>query len=487
MKYLWQQIVVFLVILMTALSISAYGISRYMEKSIYHDREQQLLRYGGNIVANQFSRNDLVKASQLLSSEKIAVQVYLSDGRIIYPTYDQRYSSQLSAADLQKIAQGRSIGLSFSQRYVDPDTQLQMATVYIPLEENQVAGFPSGFISLGAPLEDLEEQVADMQGQVVMAYLIAGAVGVLIAVVVALYQTRRLKQLQMATRQIAAGNYEVSVNTSGSDEFADLARDFQKMSDSLVASQEEIKRQESLRRQFMMDAAHEMRTPLTTMSGLLEGLQYDMIPANQRDRSLELIYSETQRLTRLVNENLDYEKIRSQQIVLKKVAIDGVELLNQIKTQLQTKADDKGDVIQVEASSDLVVWADYDRIVQILINLVNNAIQFSQDSPIILRGWMTEQETVLEVEDGGIGIDASQIRSIWERFYKADVSRKNTKFGESGIGLAVVQSLVEAHDGKIDVQSELGQGTTFTIYLPHQPSVHDQVETGHSASESEGE
>lgn len=103
-----------------------------------------------------------------------------------------------------------------------------------------------------------------------------------------------------------------------------------------------------------------------------------------------------------------------------------------------------------------------------MINLVTNAIQFSQDSTIVIRAKKLSDSVEISVSDQGIGIDKEHIESIWERFYKADVSRKNTKFGESGIGLAVVKSLVEAHQGKIAVESEEGKGTTFTMHLPHQ-------------------
>lgn len=466
MKFLWQQILGFLLVIITALAISAYRISDYMTTEIFKEREAQLLQYGNNIVSNNFTRPDLVRASQLLESENIVIQVYLDDGRIIYPTYDQRFSSNLSDIDLKRIAEGASLGLQYAQRFVDPETQLQMTTVYIPLQQNEVAGFPAGFISLGAPLESLEEQIAQSQNHILISFIIATIVGIIMSVFYAVFQTRKIKKLQQATREIASGNYEIIVDTGSADEFGDLARDFDVMSESLRNSQEEIKRQENLRRQFMMDAAHEMRTPLTTMSGLLEGLQYDMIPEAQRGRSLELISKETKRLTRLVNENLDYEKIRSRQITLKKQVLNGVSLITQIKEQLNVKAEQKNNQIIVQAHPDLEIWADYDRIVQILINLVTNAIQFSQDSEIILVGTMTETQTILKVIDEGIGIDTKQIESIWERFYKVDVSRKNTQFGESGIGLAVVHSLVEAHEGIIEVESELGHGSTFIIKLP---------------------
>lgn len=470
MKFLWQQIVGFLIVIITALTISAYRMSDYMTSQIYVDREEQLLNYGQNIVSNNFTRTDLVRASQILTSENIVIQVYLEDGRIIYPTYDQRFGSNLGEEDLNRISEGASIGLQYAQRFVDPNTELQMTTVYIPLSQNEVAGFPAGFISLGAPLGDLEAQVAAVQNHVFISFTIATGVGILMSVFYAMFQTRKIKRLQQATREIARGNFELELNINSQDEFGDLARSFQVMSDSLLASQEEIKRQENLRRQFMMDAAHEMRTPLTTMSGLLEGLQFDMIPEAQRERSLELIRKETGRLTRLVNENLDYEKIRSRQIVLKKQSLKGKSLLDQIKAQLTAKAEQKGNTITVTAEPDFVIWADYDRIVQIIMNLVTNAIQFSDNSEIRLVGQMKAEFAVIQVVDSGIGIDAKQIESIWERFYKVDVSRKNTKFGESGIGLSVVHSLVEAHDGKVEVTSEIGQGSTFTIYLPHESS-----------------
>lgn len=466
MKFLWQQITVFLIVLFTALTFSAYFIADHMEKRIYQDREMQLLRYGENIVENNFSREDLVRASQLLSSEKIMIQVNLSDGRIIYPTYDQRFGSKLSEDDLKQIAKGLYVGLRFSQRYVDPNTQLKMASVYIPLKENQVAGFPTGFISLGAPLEDIEEQVTAMQGKILVSYMVAGVIGIGASVFFSLYQTKKLKQLQTASQQIASGNYEVSVNTSGNDEFADLAKDFQVMADSLVKSENEIKRQEQLRRQMMMDVAHEMRTPLTTMSGLLEGLIYDMIPENQKERSLELIHSETQRLSRLVNENLDYEKIRNKQITLKKVKIEPDRFFTKIKDQLQVKADEKNVKIITKIGEGFELWADYDRMLQIIMNLVTNAIQFSHDSEIIIEAQMVEQGSQIKVIDHGIGIDADQIHAIWERFYKVDISRKSTQFGESGIGLAVVHSLIEAHEGQVDVTSELGKGSVFRVILP---------------------
>lgn len=465
MKVLWQQLFAFLLVIIATVALFAYRIEDEMTTEIEQTREQQLLNYGYNIVNNNFSRNDLVRTSQLLASENIVIQVYLSDGRTIYPIYDQRFDANLSQEELQLIQSGQYLGFRTVDRYNQNGEVEPYLTVYLP--HHDVGEFPSGFISLAAPLDDLQARLDAVRQNIFISLILAIIMGIIISTVYSILQTRKIHRLQYATRQIGQGNYDVTIETDGQDEFGDLSRDFQKMSHSLMESQEEIKRQEGLRRQFMMDVAHEMRTPLTTMSGLLEGLQHNMIPEKQRGRSLELIQRETQRLTRLVNENLDYEKIRSHQFVLAKQENDGNKLLDQIKEQLSRKAAKKNINIIVEAEEGLIVWADYDRIIQILINLVTNAIQFSEDSDIILQGKMQEEYSEIKVIDQGIGIDPAHLQSIWERFYKVDESRKNTEFGESGIGLSVVQSLIEAHQGNIEVDSELGKGSVFTVKLPH--------------------
>lgn len=465
MKVLWQQLIAFLLVIIATVALFAYRIEDEMTTEIEQTREQQLLNYGYNIVNNNFSRNDLVRTSQLLASENIVIQVYLSDGRTIYPIYDQRFDANLSQEELQLIQSGQYLGFRTVDRYNQNGEVEPYLTVYLP--HHDVGEFPSGFISLAAPLNDLQARLDAVRQNIFISLILAIIMGIIISTVYSILQTRKIHRLQYATRQIGQGNYDVTIATDGQDEFGDLSRDFQKMSHSLMESQEEIKRQEGLRRQFMMDVAHEMRTPLTTMSGLLEGLQHNMIPEKQRGRSLELIQRETKRLTRLVNENLDYEKIRSHQFVLAKQENDGNKLLDQIKEQLSRKAAKKNINILVEAEEGLIVWADYDRIIQILINLVTNAIQFSEDSDIILQGKMQEEYSEIKVIDKGIGIDPAHLKSIWERFYKVDESRKNTEFGESGIGLSVVQSLIEAHQGNIEVDSELGKGSVFTVKLPH--------------------
>ena len=223
----------------------------------------------------------------------------------------------------------------------------------------------------------------------------------------------------------------------------------------------------------MADAAHEMRTPLTTVKGLLEGLAYDAIPEEMREKSISLMQNETNRLIRLVNENLDYEKIRTNQIKLNQQTFNAVEALQNIQEQLQKKAADAGDTIVLEAQEEVAIYADYDRFVQVMFNIMQNAIQFTNDGQITVTAEAGFHETILTVSDTGIGMTSEQVKNIWERYYKADPSRKNTKYGESGLGLAIVHQLVQLHHGTIEVQSEPDQGTTFTLTFPDETVTTD--------------
>jgi signal transduction histidine kinase len=191
-----------------------------------------------------------------------------------------------------------------------------------------------------------------------------------------------------------------------------------------------------------------------------------MISDSEKERGLQLASSETMRLIRLVNENLDYEKIRSNQVTLFKQEIQLMELLGIIQDQLEEAAAEKETEIIVEVDEKVTVFADYDRLTQVLINIIKNSVQFTEKGTIWLRGYMSEESTIIEIEDTGIGMAPEEIEKIWSRFYKAIDSRATNPYGEFGLGLSIVKQLVTLHGGTITVESEKGKGTKFMIELP---------------------
>src|SRR5699024_2951360 len=216
---------------------------------------------------------------------------------------------------------------------------------------------------------------------------------------------RRINQLKQATSKVAEGNYQVRLPETKFDEIGELSGDFNEMVRQLKRSYEEIEALENRRRQFMADVSHELKTPLTTIRGMIEGLEQDMIPESEKKRALQLAERETKRLIRLVNENLDYEKIRSNQIKLHFTEVNVSEMLEIVKDQLSQQAAEKNNNVLVTALKYLSLSLDYDRMMQVLIYSVMNSIQFTESGTITLTGYEAGDSIISAVIDDGIRMD----------------------------------------------------------------------------------
>ena len=463
MKYFYQQLFGFVSVVL--LTIAACGILFYnvMSNNVYTQRSQQLQSYAKGLIATDMSDADIYKLGTILREENVSIAMFDENNAMTYPSSSIDTKTALTEDELNHLKNGAAINLKEVQMNFTGEAVDNLITVYYPIIKN---GQYKGYVALASPMSRIQTEVRELRNSMFIAFGAAIIIGIMMSFVFANYQTRRINKLRMATRKISEGDFDVKLPVESRDEFDDLIKDFNNMAHSLRESEREVERQENVRRQFMMDVAHEMRTPLTTMNGLLDGLKYNMVPESRRGRSLELISSETQRLIRLVNENLDYEKIRSNQIVLVQHRFAGIGAIQTVVEQMQELAKVKNNTLRYECDKDFSVYADYDRFVQILVNITKNANQFTDNGEIVVKAWNEGKKAIVEISDTGIGINESEIKEIWERFYKADVSRKSTKYGESGLGLAIVKSLVTSHRGTISVKSEVNKGTTFRVVFP---------------------
>mgnify|MGYP000931301046 FL=1 len=463
MKYFYQQLFGFVSVVL--LTIAACGILFYnvMSNNVYTQRSQQLQSYAKGLIATDMSDADIYKLVTFLREENVSIAMFDENNAMTYPSSSIDTKTALTEDELNHLKNGAAINLKEVQMNFTGEAVDNLITVYYPIIKN---GQYKGYVALASPMSRIQTEVRELRNSMFIAFGAAIIIGIMMSFVFANYQTRRINKLRMATHKISEGDFDVKLPVESRDEFADLIKDFNNMAHSLRESEREVERQENVRRQFMMDVAHEMRTPLTTMNGLLDGLKYNMVPESRRGRSLELISSETQRLIRLVNENLDYEKIRSNQVVLVQHRFAGIGAIQTVVEQMQELAKVKNNTLRYECDKDFSVYADYDRFVQILVNITKNANQFTDNGEIVVKAWNEGKKAIVEISDTGIGINESEIKEIWERFYKADVSRKSTKYGESGLGLAIVKSLVTSHRGTISVKSEVNKGTTFRVVFP---------------------
>lgn len=464
-KYIYQQLISHISIIVVAFLVLSLLFTHYVERLVYENKTEELMTYGENILHDLQIRR--VGTEQIINQyrnvlygRKIYFSVFDSNAKILNPIISRDTPPmKLTENEWVKITKGEKVVIRQDLKRFDQEVTL----VALPYFVN---GTFIGGVLLTAPISGSREMIREINQFLFYTVLIALAVSFLLSLVLSKIHVNRIKRLQEATSLVSSGNYNVSVPSSNLDEIGELAEDFNQMVKKLNTSKDEIESLENRRRQFMADVSHEMRTPLTTISGVIEGLKSDMIPEEEKERGIQLVSKETKRLIRLVNENLDYEKIRSNQVKLVKEEIQLAEAFEIIQEQLESLAAEKGNIIVVQADESVSVNADYDRLIQILINITKNSIQFTRDGTIWLRGKKGYKECLIEIEDTGIGIDPEEIENIWRRFYKADLSRTTNPYGEFGLGLSIVKKLVNLHNGEIEVSSVKDRGTKFTIRLP---------------------
>lgn len=460
-KYFYQLITSHLSILVVAFIVLSLLFVRYVEDFAYEDKADELERYGVEVL-RQLERpggGDLQAYVSILQAQNIHFIVFDQQSRILYPANNNFPPVELSREEWNVIERGETLVVKRD----DERFQFTMTFVAMPYVSS---GVLVGGVLLASPVSGTSEMIAELNGSLITTMLIAFFIALLFSLLLGRLHLNRLQSIQKAAMSISEGDYDVRLPNAGFDEFDDVAGGFNDMAEKLKVSNDEIEALENRRRQFMADVSHEMRTPLTTIAGVVEGLKTGAIDGDQQERGIRLVSEETKRLIRLVNENLDYEKIRSNQVVLEKEEIEAEELLEIIQEQLAAQAAEKGNTILVESGPGQVVYGDMDRLIQVLINITKNSIQFTENGTIRLQSYGTPEAAVIKVADDGAGIDAAEVDLIWRRFYKADESRGS---GQFGLGLSIVKSLVTLHGGEVAVVSERGKGTTFTIRLPYGP------------------
>ncbi|WAA12494.1 sensor histidine kinase [Fervidibacillus halotolerans] len=470
-KYLYQQMLSHIGIILLSFTMLTIVVSQYMVSLVFQNKEEELIQYGDSLLSELdyslfidiVDTKTLNRYEQVLKSRNIFFHLFDAEGKVLYPLSNRHIQIQFSDEEWERLINGEKVVVHIDLKRFD-----QAATIVIL--PNQKDGIFLGGLLMASPVSGARDMISQFNQYLIYTTVIVSIIALFLSWILSKIHVRRIKQLQNATSAVTSGNYDIHVPVSNYDEIGELASDFNKMVNRLKESQEEIESLENRRRQFIADVSHELKTPLTTISGVVEGLRNGMIPEKEKERGMELVSKETKRLIRLVKENLDYEKIRSNQVKLTMEEIPLNEVFEIIKEQLFLQAKEKKNKLSIEIEGNPIVYADYDRLIQILLNISKNSIQFTENGKIILRGRQTDNQTIIEIEDTGVGIDPNDIENIWHRFYKADVSRKNNPFGEFGLGLSIVKKLVLLHGGQIHVSSEKGRGTVFTIQLPTKSS-----------------
>lgn len=324
-----------------------------------------------------------------------------------------------------------------------------------------VDGYVCGTVMASSPSAAFNELLGVMVKTVVV-----GSLWVMLAALVAVYLITAkvigpLKDMSHMAKEFAAGNFAVRVPVRGKDEVAELAVAFNNMAESLSHL-------EVMRNTFMANVSHDLRTPMTTISGFIDNILSGAIPPERQGYYLELIRAEVQRLARLVSSLLDISRIQAGDRKFTMKPFDICEMARIILISFEDKINEKR--LDVDFACDeerMNVLADRDAIYQILYNICDNAVKFSREGGA-LRVSLTAGEghrVTVSVYNEGVGIAAADLPFVFERFYKGDKSRGLDKSG-TGLGLFIAKTIVDAHHERIWVESEEGRYCRFSFTLP---------------------
>lgn len=301
-----------------------------------------------------------------------------------------------------------------------------------------------------------------IQAALIVAIIAAVVAAVIISVVLTARLSRPIIGVAAASRRIAEGRYTERVPVPSADEIGELAGSFNQMADSLEST-------ERRRLELVGDVAHELRTPLATLDGYLEGLQDGVVEAGAP--TWRLLRRETTRLSHLIDDLQQLWRAEARQLPLSMERVDVRAVLASALERFESRAHEHGSELRLELpGGELAVHADPDRLAQVLDNLVSNAIRYSPTgAPVTLGADVDRGEVVIGVRDHGPGLSAEQRERVFERFYRADPSRARA-LGGSGIGLSIARALSEAMGGRIWAESEgPGRGSTFRVAFRRMP------------------
>ncbi|MBE7010742.1 MAG: HAMP domain-containing histidine kinase [Ruminococcaceae bacterium] len=352
-------------------------------------------------------------------------------------------------------------------RYVGTLGGLFSTTTYsvgIPLRIGQDGIGGAIFVSKPAP------EVHQLRADIIRIFLFSVCLVLVVALIVIYVVSKRItspiKALSRAARDIATGQFDRRVESDAGGELAELGETFNKMAAS-------IEQLETMRSSFVANVSHDLRTPMTTITGFVQGILDGTIPPEQQNRYLSIVLDETKRLSRLVTDLLDISKIEQGSYKPEMREFDINEMIRLTVIKLEKRITEKNIHLSIGFQSDNNrVLADKDSIQRVLTNLMDNAIKFTDENGFIdiTTGPDGKGKVFVTVQNSGIGIEKKDLAHIFDRFYKTDKSRGLDKNG-TGLGLYIAKSIIQGHGENIWAESKPGEFTRMSFTLAPAPEV----------------
>lgn len=465
-------------LLILFISFFTLGMMLYFFVSNYKTEEKkELLTRNVNNIAITISRDGVEKtADSNLSyklknetfiksilnstSENIGADVFITDlqGKILLYSNDSgniEIGNKIPGYIIDQVKTGQYVGVSTLGSVYSYDCY----SVGIPIKFDETT---VGTIFISSSAKNMNNFGKEVTKLFFLAALIACLIAFVIIWLLSYKMVRPIKSMTVAARAFGKGDFSQRVKVKNKDELGELAQSFNNMADSIEQS-------EKVRKNFIANVSHELKTPMTTISGFVDGMLDGTIKEDRYRYYLSIVSDEVKRLSRLVRSMLNLSKIDDDKIELHKTSFEILSLTLNILALFEEKIVEKNISIKgLENSTSVYVKADYDMIYQVIYNLLENATKFVNEKGYIKISISKEKGNVIfSVRNSGEGISQEDIKLVFDRFYKTDKSRSKDKTGV-GLGLSIVKKIINLHGGNIKAESIEGQECNFEFNIPIQ-------------------
>ncbi|MCG7407123.1 HAMP domain-containing histidine kinase [Paenibacillus sp. ACRRX] len=460
----------FIVVFLTMLILEI--IFMLAVRTYYYDSVSNHLKYHASATSSYYQRYVSILYSEddrtwlpellkLFHLEKAEVQILDKNGNVLISSSGFQISDVIKTSDVITASQDLKTTRWVGKQIGTGETVMSLATPLMGKGDIQY------ILRLVTSMETVNSRLNNI---VLLSIVVSISVLVLVLIVsfgLANSIVSPINEITAASAQMARGRFDIKVKEGYKYELGDLAKTLNFMAHEIVRSNE-------LKNDFISSISHELRTPLTGIKGWSETLQSgSMTDQEEMKLGLNIITKETDRLIGLVEELLDFSKLQQDRLQLHWQPVKLHSLLEETLFQVKMKADQKDITLKLEHSesfhSECELYGDTNRLKQVFLNLIDNAIKFSPlHSTITVRLEWNDQQCEVRVIDQGIGISEDHLTKVMDKFYQVNPDR-----GGTGLGLAITDEIIKVHGGEMTILSEAGQGTTVLVSLPsrHEPPV----------------
>lgn len=446
-------------------------VSSMITDHLTREKSEDLYREA-TIIANTYA-NDLYNSQTSLdtvSSQISALSRYIKStiwiinpsGRMVLDS--SKVLSQDSEIIVENFDPAITAGTYYTQGDFFGSFKTEMLSVIAPISSSLKI---NGYVVIHYPMYEVEKSSNEILNICYIMLIILFLLSLIILIFFTEMVYIPLKTITAATEQYASGNMHYEFSVDSEDEIGYLAATLSYMAGEIARSEDDQKK-------FVANVSHDFRSPLTSMHGYLEAMVDGTIPPEMHEKYLKIVLNETDRLTKLTNSLLTLNNLNTSGMLLDITDFDINDVIRNVTATFGGTCMERGISFDLILTGEtMYVSADRGKIEQVLYNLCDNAVKFSHhDSAITIETTEKHNKVFVSVKDTGIGIPKDDIKNIWDRFYKSDLSRGKDKKG-TGLGLSITKEIIRAHNEHINVISTEGVGTEFIFSLPISDNIED--------------